>query len=526
MTALQLAEARMADQTRRQRGAGSLIDLHGVGVRFQAGKGREDLQSLAYRGFRRAKGSREVWALRDVELALSAGEIVGIIGRNGAGKTTLCRVLAGLLQPDQGSVARHCEVSALLALGTGFNAELSGEENAYLNGLMLGYSKRELERTLPEIAEFSGLGRFIKEPLKHYSSGMRARLGFSIASMLESELLVIDETLTVGDLEFRRRAGERLQELVSRARSVVAVTHQLGFVEEYCTRAVWLDQGQVRDDGRPADIVAAYKASLPKPAPVHVSFAETESHAGATQVANAEGIGVRFRLQQSNDRHQQEAAAGRQPAASHQQDFWALRDVQLSLHKGEIVGIIGPNGSGKTTLCRVLTGILRPDIGRVTVRGRVTALLVLGAGFNDQLSGKDNIYLNGMMLGMPKRRVREAYPQIVAFSELREAIDRPVKHLSAGMRSRLGFSILSSLEPDVFIIDEALGAGDAAFQEKASARLQALITDADAVIVVSHSMPFVERVCTRALWLDRGRVRKDGSPEEVVGAYRQSLQAG
>lgn len=502
-----------------------LVEVSDVGVRFRAGSRREDLQSLTYRGLRRSPRVRDLWALRDLDFRVSSGEIVGVIGRNGAGKTTLCRVLAGLLLPDHGSVVRRCEVSALLALGTGFNAELSGEENALLNGLMLGYSRRELQRILPELAAFSGLGRFMKEPLKHYSSGMRARLGFSVASMLDADVLVIDETLTAGDLEFRQRAGERMQQLVEKAKSVVLVTHQLAFVESYCTRAVWLEQGQVRADGCPGDVVSEYTASLPKRTPVQVSFSETASTARQDSVVVAEQVSVRFQLQRSGKEPEAQTDSRGEDAASNSQVFWALQGVDLTLRKGEILGIIGPNGSGKTTLCRVLTGILRPDRGRVSVRGRVTALLTLGAGFNDQLPGKDNIYLNGMMLGIAKPQLHELYPQIIEFSELRDAIARPVKHFSAGMRARLGFSILASLNPDIFIIDEALGAGDAAFQEKASARLQELIADADAVIVVSHSMRFVERVCTRAMWVDVGRVRAEGDPEEVVGAYRQSTQS-
>lgn len=150
--------------------------------------------------------------------------------------------------------------------------------------------------------------------------------------------------------------------------------------------------------------------------------------------------------------------------------------------------------------------------------------MTLGTGFNDQLSGGDNIYLNGMMLGIPKRELIHLYGDIVKFSELGGFIDKPVKHYSRGMLSRLGFSIAATIQPDVFIIDEALSVGDASFYEKASARIQELIGQAKAVLVVTHSLDFVEKVCTRALWLDKGMVRFDGDPKEAVAGYRQSLK--
>ena len=193
---------------------------------------------------------------------------------------------------------------------------------------------------------------------------------------------------------------------------------------------------------------------------------------------------------------------------------------------GEIIGIIGPNGAGKTTLCRVLIGVLKADRGMVLVDGEITALLGFGTGFNNQLTGKDNIYLNGMMLGLAKRKLVDLYADIVEFSGLARFMDEPIKHYSSGMRSRLGFSIAAMIEPDVFIIDEALSLGDIAFYEKASARIQELIALAKAVIVVTHDLALVEKVCTRALWLDRGTVQFDGDPKEAVARYRNSFKAG
>src|SRR5581483_10444030 len=210
-----------------ERGA-TLIEAHGVGVRYIVGGKRDDMKSRMHNLFQRKK-PQELWALRHVDLTAQTGEVLGVIGANGAGKTTLCRVLAGLLRPDEGTIAIHGSVSALLSLGAGFNPQLSGKENIFLNGLMLGLSKREITDRLPDIIAFSGLERFIDQPLHQYSTGMRARLGFSIAAMMEPEILIVDETLSVGDLAFSEKAGEKIRELTEKAKLIIVVTHQLTF---------------------------------------------------------------------------------------------------------------------------------------------------------------------------------------------------------------------------------------------------------------------------------------------------------
>src|SRR5690606_18088365 len=261
---------------------------------------RDDLQSMTYRTLLRRSGKNEFWALRNLSMTASAGEVIGIVGPNGAGKTTFCRVLAGLLHPDEGTLQLHGEISALLALGTGFKPELSGRENAVLNGLMLGLSKKEITRLLPEIIDFSGLGLFIDQPLKFYSQGMKSRLGFSIASALRPSILVIDEALASGDLEFSEKAGRRLRELVERARLAIVVTHQLGFVEKYCNRCIWLDRGKLRATGEPEEVVREYRASLPVRSPVRVAeLVPTESVAQPVSVIEARNLGIRFRLRKA-----------------------------------------------------------------------------------------------------------------------------------------------------------------------------------------------------------------------------------
>lgn len=494
-----------------------MVEAVNVGVNFVVGRKREDLQSYSYKLLnKRRRTEKKIWALKDVNFTGYAGDILGIVGSNGAGKTTLCRTIAGLLRPDTGQIHVFGSVTALFSLGTGFNQELTGLENIFLNGYMLGFSRDHIKQLLPQIVSFSGLGHFINEPLKRYSSGMRARLGFSIAAAVESDILVIDEAISAGDLEFRAKAAQTMQEQVAKASMVIVVSHQIDFIEENCTRALWIDRGRVMSSGKPGEVASAYRESIP--AKARPRLVATRSEVLNSKVVDVKNLGLKYELTVKKS-----AFSGKAVFSRRKKPFWALRDVTFTINEGEIVGIIGPNGAGKTTLCRVLTGILKNDTGEVSVQGKTTALLSFGTGFNEQLTGRDNIFLNGLMLGIPKKKILQLYQDIVDFSELGKFIDRPVKHYSSGMKSRLGFSIAATIIPDILIIDEVLSAGDASFSEKASARIQELIGQAKAVIVVTHSLDLVDKLCTRAIWLNQGRLVFDGMPEETVARYKNKV---
>jgi lipopolysaccharide transport system ATP-binding protein len=205
--------------------------------------------------------------------------------------------------------------------------------------------------------------------------------------------------------------------------------------------------------------------------------------------------------------------------------FWALRDVSFQVRAGEVLGIIGPNGSGKSTVLKLLSGILRPDNGQVVVRGRgaargrVGALIELAAGFHPELSGRENIHLQGAVLGMRRNEVARKFDAIVEFAELADFIDTPVKHFSSGMHARLGFAVAVHLDPDVLIIDEVLSVGDLAFQQKAFARLREAVRRDIPVVVVSHQLDRILELCDHALLLTRGEVACAGTPEECVASY-------
>ena len=205
--------------------------------------------------------------------------------------------------------------------------------------------------------------------------------------------------------------------------------------------------------------------------------------------------------------------------------FWALRDVSFTVGAGEALGIIGPNGSGKSTILKLISGILRADGGRVVVRaaragrGRVGALIELSAGFHFELSGRENIYLQGAVLGMRRREIAVKFDEIVAFGELAEFIDSPVKHYSSGMIARLGFSIAAHLEPDILLIDEVLAVGDLAFQQKAFGRIQEIVRRGAPVVVVSHQLNQIVQLCDKAILMSRGTVVCSGSAAECVAMY-------
>jgi lipopolysaccharide transport system ATP-binding protein len=210
----------------------------------------------------RESSEKEFWALRNVGFEVRSGDALGIVGRNGAGKSTLLKVLSRITSPDEGIVELEGRVGALLEVGTGFHPELTGRENVFLNGVLLGMTKADVRSKFDEIVSFSGVEQFLDTPVKRYSSGMRVRLGFAVAAHLEPEILVVDEVLAVGDAEFQRRCLGRMQEVSQEGRTVLFVSHQMEAIQSLCTRAVWLDQGMVVKDGSPDDVVRSYLSSV------------------------------------------------------------------------------------------------------------------------------------------------------------------------------------------------------------------------------------------------------------------------
>jgi lipopolysaccharide transport system ATP-binding protein len=206
------------------------------------------------------------------------------------------------------------------------------------------------------------------------------------------------------------------------------------------------------------------------------------------------------------------------------EDFWALRDVSFDVHKGEVMGILGKNGSGKSTLLKILSRITAPTHGRACIRGRVTSLLEVGTGFHEELTGRENVYLNGSILGMKRGEISRRFDEIVAFSEIEKFIDTPVKRYSSGMRVRLAFSVAAHLECDIMIIDEVLAVGDAPFQERCMQKIKNARADGRTILFVSHSEKAVQSLCDTGAVLGNGHMRYLGPASEAVAFYAESLQ--
>jgi lipopolysaccharide transport system ATP-binding protein len=201
------------------------------------------------------------------------------------------------------------------------------------------------------------------------------------------------------------------------------------------------------------------------------------------------------------------------------QDFWALRDVNLQIKPGEVVGLVGRNGAGKSTFLKILSRITKPTTGRVRLNGRVGSLLEVGTGFHPELSGRENIYLNGAILGMSKNEITRKFDEIVEFAEISKFLDTPVKRYSSGMYVRLAFAVAAHLEPEILLVDEVLAVGDAAFQRKCMGKMGQVAQQGRTILFVSHNMAAITRLCQKAIWFDKGQLRESGPAEEIVQKY-------
>ena len=208
------------------------------------------------------------------------------------------------------------------------------------------------------------------------------------------------------------------------------------------------------------------------------------------------------------------------------QEFFAVKDVSFKVHAGEAWGLIGTNGSGKSTMLKAISGILAPYKGSITVNGSVAPLIELGAGFDQELTARENIFLNGCVLGHTEKFMKEHFDEIVDFAEIHQFLDSPLKNYSSGMRARLGFSIATMVKPDILIVDEILAVGDYKFRQKCEKRMKELLSGGTTLLYVSHSIDEVKRLCDHALWIDKGVERMQGNAIEVCDAYMQEMKQG
>lgn len=241
------------------------VTVNDVSVKFHLSEQKVDnLKEYVIRILKRQMRYKEFWALKDVSFEIKQGERVAILGLNGAGKSTLLKVIAGVLKATEGQVNRSGVLVPLLELGAGFDPQYTGAENIYLYGAMLGYPKSFIKEKFDEIVEFSELGDFIHVPLKNYSSGMKARLGFSVATLVEPDILILDEVLSVGDVKFKKKSEKRIKEMFAKGTTVLFVSHNLQQVRSLCNRAIWLQKGEIVEDGPVEEVTEHFEKSTMK----------------------------------------------------------------------------------------------------------------------------------------------------------------------------------------------------------------------------------------------------------------------
>ncbi|MBQ9252010.1 MAG: ABC transporter ATP-binding protein [Clostridia bacterium] len=242
------------------------------------------------------------------------------------------------------------------------------------------------------------------------------------------------------------------------------------------------------------------------------------------EIIKVDHVSMNFRMNVNHTTSMKEWVIAKLKRKLQYQDFFALNDVSFSVQRGEIVGIIGTNGSGKSTLLKVISGIYKPSKGTAVTAGRVAPMLELGSGFDYELSGRENIFLNGAIMGYSEEFLHSKYDEIVEFSELGEFIEQPLKTYSSGMMMRLAFSVATLVDPEILIVDEILAVGDERFQKKSSERMMNLMSGGTTVLMVSHNISQIRAMCSRTIWLQHGQIRMDGDVDEVCDAYLQFMQ--
>src|SRR5215210_2469896 len=260
----------------------NIIEFANVSKRFMLHKDRQDTIQGRFAGLLRPRPQgEEFWALRDISFSVGKGESLGLVGHNGAGKSTALKLMTRILEPTSGQVAMNGRVAALLELGSGFHPDLSGRENVFLNGSLLGFSRRDMQARLPEIVDFAEIGDFIDMEVKHYSSGMYTRLAFAVATAVDPDILITDEVLAVGDESFQRKCMDRIYRFRQQDKTIIFVSHALETVRTLCDHAVWLDHGQARLVGSASAVIDAYLADVNRREQEQIALGATLAVAGA-----------------------------------------------------------------------------------------------------------------------------------------------------------------------------------------------------------------------------------------------------
>jgi ABC-2 type transport system ATP-binding protein/lipopolysaccharide transport system ATP-binding protein len=390
---------------------GNAIEVSGVSKRYRVGaKAATSLREaitdrLSWRSD--SDPTRDVWSLRDVSFEVATGEVIGVVGRNGAGKSTLLKILARITEPTKGLSRTRGRVASLLEVGTGFHNELTGRENVYLNGAILGLTRREISARFDAIVDYSGVGRFIDTPIKRYSSGMYLRLAFAVAAHVEPDILIVDEVLAVGDAEFQRKCLAGMSTVGAQGRTVVLVSHDLDAIARLCPRTLWLDGGVLRKDGDTEAVLDAYLRTT------------REEQAGANEVADLKGRVIVHRVA-ATDR------GGRQSSVLRRDAVFAI-EVEFSLTErvpGFDVALYVVNQRGMRVFDEVWSDTVPTRVegpGRYKARvivppvlnvGEYSVGIWMGCGYEELLSADAlaSFTLDGSTKGRPHRVVELLLP--------------------------------------------------------------------------------------------------------------------
>jgi len=360
---------------------------------------------------------QEFWALKNVSFEVQKGDKVGIVGLNGAGKSTLLKLISGVMKPTEGLLETKGRISPLLELGGGFDPNYTGRENIFLNGALLGYSKSFLESKYDEIVEFSEIGDFIDVPLKNYSTGMMMRLGFSIATVVEPEILILDEVLAVGDVKFQEKSENRLKSFLEKDVTVLLVSHATKKIRDLCNKAIWLEKGRLIMQGTAEEVCDAYEKST------------KSDKKNAKSDFNKPGI-------------------------TNSQD--------LQVKKGEILGLLGVSGTDKINSENPINGFLKSNNGRILINDkeikkfndRHIGVCPKELGLWDNLTCRENINLMGKMYKVSKNLLKPRVERLLYDLFLIDEADTVASKLSNGMKRRLNLALTLVHEPEIIVIDE------------------------------------------------------------------------
>ena len=481
--------------------------------------------------------------LDDASLYLERGDKVGVVGLNGAGKSTLLRLLSGAEEPDGGTVRLDPNVR-LEYLPQ--NPVFPGEHTV-LEQVVLGLSGDDRA-----LAEYEGkmilsrLGvRDFDQKVGQLSGGERRRVALAAVLSRPCDVLVLDEPTNHLDSDMVLWLEDYLKKWKG---ALAMVTHDRYFLERIVTRIAEVEDGRLffyegnydKYLSRKAERLEQEKAGERK----RQALLRRE-YQWVMQGPTARGTKSRERLERYEALKSQSGPAEKSTLELSARfsrlgkktielrrvtkafdGRTVLRDFDCMLLLDDRIGIVGANGSGKSTLLKIISGVYKPSAGRVTVRGTIAPLIELGAGFDMDLTARENIYLNGTVLGYTPKYLDSKFDEIVEFSELKDFLDVPLKNYSSGMVARLAFSVATMTKPDILIADEILSVGDFLFQQKCERRMAELMSGGTTVILVSHSIEQIERMCNKVAWLDHGRLRRNGPTAQVTAEYKNFEKPG